>query len=154
MFGSLTEVRNWVNYGKRHRWLFVLLVKSEPFMLRNQWVSGNVSFFVSLIPHIPGLECKCSSNSEETQIIGHCWQVCPVAVLDLLFNHEHLVRSLEQHMAMNCLKYFISEVLFVLMTFALPRQARTKTKYQTDTCIKTQIWNRVCLSVRYKLLFN
>lgn len=128
MFGSLTEVRNWANYGKRYKWLFVPLVKTEPFMLRNQWVSGNVSFFVSLIPHIPGLECKCPSNSEETQIIGHCWQVCPVAVLDLLFNHEHLDRSLEQHMAMNCLKYFISEVLSVFNDFCLAQTCTYKNK--------------------------
>lgn len=66
------------------------------------------------------------SNSEETQIIGHRWQVCPVAVLDLLFNHEHLVRSLEQHMAMNCLKYFISEVLFVFNDFCLAQTSTYK----------------------------
>jgi len=45
VFGSLTEARNWVNYSKRYRSLFVPLVRSEPFMLRNQWVSRNLSFF-------------------------------------------------------------------------------------------------------------
>jgi len=39
-------------------------------------------------------------------------------------------------MAMNCLKYFISDVLFVLMTFAFHRLAHTKTNSQTTAIFK------------------
>ncbi len=48
--------------------------------------------------------------------------------LDLLFNHEHLDRSLEQHMAMNCLKYFISEVVFVFNDFCRAQRSTYKNK--------------------------
>ncbi len=48
--------------------------------------------------------------------------------LDLLFNHEHLDRSLEQHMAMNCLKYFISEVVFVFNDFCHAQRSTYKNK--------------------------